>query len=89
VAPLDVLQKTVVKQRPPCPGRNGGQIEKMVETEKELYKEAKPRDEVWISMEPLRGVCPMEGELDVSGSSRSFKNVQVCSMCYVKRISVL
>jgi hypothetical protein len=41
----------------------------MVETKKELYKEAKPRDEVRIGMDLLRGVCTMEGELDVSGSS--------------------
>ncbi len=37
VAPLDVLQKTVLKQEPPGLGRNEGQIEELVETEKELY----------------------------------------------------
>ncbi len=86
VAPLDVLKKTVLKQGPPGLRRNEGQIEEMVETEKELYKEAKPRDEVRIGMYPLRGMCPTEGESDVSSSSQSLTNVQLCSMCYVKRI---
>jgi hypothetical protein len=47
----------VLKQGPPGLGRNGGQIEEMMETEKELSKEAKSREEVRIGIDPLRGVC--------------------------------
>ncbi len=52
--------RVVLKQRPPGLGRNRGQIEEMVETEKELYKKAKSGEEVRIGMDPLRRVCPTE-----------------------------
>ncbi len=38
-------------------GRNGGQVEEMVETEEELCKKMWSGEEVWIGMDLLRGVC--------------------------------
>jgi hypothetical protein len=55
--------RVVLKQRPPGLGRNGDQIEEMVETEKGLYKKAKSGEEVRIAMGPLRGVCQTKKSL--------------------------
>jgi hypothetical protein len=59
----------------------------MMETEEELHKKAKSGDEVRIGLDPLGGVCPTR-KLYVSGPNQSLENVHLCSMCYVREISV-
>ncbi len=70
------------KQRPLGLERNRDHIEETVETEEELYRKMRSEDEVRISMDPLRGVCPTEEKSDVSRPIRSIKCAVVFNVLY-------
>ncbi len=70
------------KQRPLGLERNRDHIEVTVETEEELYRKTRSEDEVRISMDPLRGVCPTEEKSDVSRPIPSIKCAVVFNVLY-------
>jgi hypothetical protein len=65
--------------------QNGGQIEETAETEEELYKKTRSKEEVRIGMDPLRGVCLTGKKSGVSVLTDS-SSVQLYSMCIQKKL---